>query len=219
MAVDLKLLKGYCDREKWKYKEGSDGLKLDWSHERPDGKPTEIIMLIHLKENGELFMLECGAIPPGEIDKIDDKERFFFNLLHLGWATPFGSVEIDKDGEIRFRVEIPLEDNTLTQRQFSRAVGAALQSTGIVRMLAEKAAGGEAPDEESGLPSDQLRIVVAGVIKAKMILLDPDASEADKQQARTILEKAKEILPQQMHGLVFSDDVPSSGGGRSGFQM
>lgn len=219
MAVDLKLLKGYCDQQKWKYKEDSDALKLVWDHKRPDGKLTEIVMFIHLKENGELFMLECGAIPPGEIEKIEDKERLFLNLLHLGWATPLGSVEIDKDGEIRVRVEIPLEDNTLTQKQFSRAVGAALQSIGVVRMFAEKAAGGEAVEEESELTSDQLRIVVAGVIKAKMILADPDASEADKQQARTILEKAKEILPQQMHGLVFSDDVPSSGGGRSGFQM
>ncbi|MDD2934063.1 MAG: hypothetical protein PHO76_09285 [Methylotenera sp.] len=79
---------------------------------------------IRLDENGELFQMYARAMVDAEtVNTSPHKALISSYLLKWGYDTKFCTTEMDSDGEIRLAVEIPLEDNTLTERQFSRIFG------------------------------------------------------------------------------------------------
>lgn len=80
---------------------------------------------IRLKEDGEMFsyqvQLRVGdenfSVPKGHKNEL----VLLQYLLHENYTTKFGCWEYDyTDGDIRFSVEIPLEDSELTKKQFER---------------------------------------------------------------------------------------------------
>ena len=86
--------------------------------------------VIYLRENGELiqFISGMGSSNIGGVSKSNLLEA----LLHHNSETKFGAWDYDKnDDQINYTVEIPLEDNTLTEKQFKRIVKI-LESSTIV---------------------------------------------------------------------------------------
>lgn len=76
---------------------------------------------IHLDENGELFQMYARAMVDAEtVNNSPHKALIRGYLLKWVYDTKFCAPEMDSDGEIRLAVEIPLEDNTLTEKQFTR---------------------------------------------------------------------------------------------------
>lgn len=84
--------------------------------------------VVFLMENGEMFQLNNGIGTIGDFGLPADQVSQA--LLNHNSETKFGTWELDKeDGQVKHAVEIPLEDNTLTEKQFKRIVGISEQST------------------------------------------------------------------------------------------
>lgn len=82
-------------------------------------------VIIELKENGEMFQMYMNLLDNDiNIVKITEHEHLHLMLTHLlsmNHRTKFGTWEYNPtDGEIQCAVEIPLEDATMTQKQFER---------------------------------------------------------------------------------------------------
>ena len=91
---------------------------------------------IHLDENGELFQMYALAMVDAEtVNNSPHKALISSYLLKWVYVAPFCTTEMDSDGEIRLAIEIPLEDNTLTERQFSRIFGTLTEAAD--RMIGE----------------------------------------------------------------------------------
>lgn len=85
--------------------------------------------LVYLQENGEMFQLINGIGDPKSIG-ISDMDLLNSILLNHNNDTKFGTWELDReDNSIQHTVEIPLEDNTLTEKQFKRIINLSEQST------------------------------------------------------------------------------------------
>jgi len=202
MAIQYDLLKNYLDQMGVTYTTGEAGqIQTAFEH-----KGNPIGMQINLHEDGELFQLETIAIPPGELAGKENLEQLFVNLLHFSWVTPFGAPEMDKDGEIRFRVEIPLEDGTLTFKQFIRIFGASLDSTVIIRSLAKKIIAGEELESSGEVDSNLMQMAMLAMMKARVILADSDSSEEAKAEARKVIEHAKQDLPEEILKVLLRED-------------
>ncbi len=86
---------------------------------------VQTIHFIRLREEGELFDYQVqirvddeNLVVPSDHTNINKLLQY---LLHKNYVTKFGCWEYDyTDGDIRFSVEIPLEDGSLTQKQFNR---------------------------------------------------------------------------------------------------
>lgn len=85
--------------------------------------------IVYLQENGEMFQLVNGIGDPTDIG-ISDMDLLKTALLNHNNDTKFGTWELDmKDNTLQHSVEIPLEDNTLTEKQFKRIINLSEQST------------------------------------------------------------------------------------------
>lgn len=85
--------------------------------------------IVYLQENGEMFQLVNGIGDPTSIG-ISDMDLLKTALLDHNNDTKFGTWELDmEDNSLQHSVEIPLEDNTLTEKQFKRIVNLSEQST------------------------------------------------------------------------------------------
>ncbi|QOY53234.1 hypothetical protein [Candidatus Sulfurimonas baltica] len=93
--------------------------------------------IIYLLENGELiqFTNGIGSIKATGIDKC----VLFESLLDHNSNTKFGTWDYDSnEDQINYTIEIPLEDNTLTEKQFKRIVKVLESGTvEIIKMIGE----------------------------------------------------------------------------------
>ena len=120
-----------------------------------DGKSKNFITL-KLKENGEMFQIYLNNIvDDAELLKIKGHKYMalvFQYMLKLNYDEKFGTWESDPtDGEIKFAVEIPLEDALMTEKQFTRifehiVVGGQNGFSKIIQILET----GEFPEEDAG---------------------------------------------------------------------
>lgn len=77
---------------------------------------------ILLTEDGGMFQLINSF---GNVENFGDinQSALMGSLLHHNFQTKFGTWDLDlKDNHIKHTVEIPLEDNTLTEKQFKRII-------------------------------------------------------------------------------------------------
>jgi hypothetical protein len=82
---------------------------------------NKFVHLVRLYENGELFqMYAINLVESEQVRKSPHRPIIADYLLKQAYDLKFGSAEMDDDGEIRIGVEVPLEDNTLTVKQFTR---------------------------------------------------------------------------------------------------
>lgn len=82
---------------------------------------NQFVHLVRLDEDGELFqMYAINLVESEQVRNSPHRPIIADYLLKQAYDLKFGSMEMDDDGEIRIGVEIPLEDNTLTAKQYSR---------------------------------------------------------------------------------------------------
>ncbi|MDG2989989.1 hypothetical protein L3556_03430 [Candidatus Synechococcus calcipolaris G9] len=125
MAITLNQISRYLDNHKLNYKvvlsdnqiiTGVTGDHLD-----------RFIVIIQLDEDGEFFKIYSPDILPG-VKHHRYKEAILQTLLCISWETKMLQWEYDsRDGEVRAIIEFPLEDGTLTERQFFRCLGALVE--------------------------------------------------------------------------------------------
>ncbi len=125
MAISLTQIANYLDHHNLNYKldaaynqiiTGVTGDNLD-----------RFVIVIQLDEEGEFFKLFAPDILPG-FQNHAYKEVILQTLLGISWETKMLQWEYDaSDGEIRAIIEFPLEDGTLTERQFYRCLTALVE--------------------------------------------------------------------------------------------
>jgi hypothetical protein len=80
-------------------------------------------VFVHVREDGRLLKAcASGFIESEAVQASQYKFELMYYLLHLGWRTPFGSCELDPDGDLRCVVEVPLADNHITRDQFKMVI-------------------------------------------------------------------------------------------------
>ncbi|MCX7023109.1 MAG: hypothetical protein NT080_00635 [Spirochaetes bacterium] len=134
MAVTYEEIKKYL---------GEEGIKYSWDEDRSiilTGSATAnyakgdggkaLTLIVRLEEDGEYFKL----MAPNLYSYKDgpNKLALMQTLLMVCWKTKLIEYEYDdSDGEVRCIIEFPLEDGTVTKRQFLRCF------RGIVQLVDE----------------------------------------------------------------------------------
>ena len=120
MGATLEQIAGYLNKKGWKY-------RLDQEHHRIlTGVRAEnledFLIVIQLDEDGEFFELFAPRVLSG-VKNHPHKAAILQTMLCISWETKMLQWEYDpSDGEIRAIIEFPLEDSTLTERQFNRCL-------------------------------------------------------------------------------------------------
>jgi hypothetical protein len=120
MAATLEQIANYLDRIGWKYRIDNEQHRILTGvyAENVD----EFLIVIQLEEDGEFFELFAPRILAGVNDH-PHKFAILQTMLCISWETKMLQWEYDpSDGEIRAIIEFPLEDATLTERQFNRCL-------------------------------------------------------------------------------------------------
>jgi hypothetical protein len=131
MGVTLKQIAGYLDKRGWKYKidEEEDRILTGVYAENVE----DFLIVIQLDEEGEFFELFAPRVLAGVKDH-PYRDAILQTMLSISWETKMLQWEYDpSDGEIRAIIEFPLEDSTLTERQFNRCL------YGLIRLVDEVA--------------------------------------------------------------------------------
>lgn len=121
MAMDLSTISKWLDDDNTKHELREDKDLIVFGAEAN----IQTGHFIRLIENGEMFNYQVqirandkNLAVPYDHPHIDVLLKY---LLHKNYTTKFGSWEYDyTDGDLRFSVEIPLEDGEITQKQFKR---------------------------------------------------------------------------------------------------
>lgn len=133
MTVSIDQLRKFTEQLNLKYQEVelSSGKALLLGF--PMGGSSDRIFGIQVRsyENGEMFEASAVNLIPTELcQKSNHKGPFLFYLLNTAWETKLGAPEVDKDGEVRVLVEIPLADAEMTLKQYDTI----LKTLGLVAM-------------------------------------------------------------------------------------
>ena len=121
MTVSIDQLRKFTEQLNLKYQEVelSSGKALLLGF--PMGGSSDRIFGIQVRsyENGEMFEASAVNLIPTELcQKSNHKGPFLFYLLNTAWETKLGAPEVDKDGEVRVLVEIPVADAEMTLKQY-----------------------------------------------------------------------------------------------------
>lgn len=151
MAVTLEQIAGYLSEM---------GMEFDYDRENEvitsgagDGSNAGAIF-IRTKENGDIFTLQLEPLDDNHdsLDPASTHEHIGVllpQLLYFNYNTKFGTWEYDpSDGDLRFSVEIPLEDALMTEKQFQRIIsmlGTSLDHIGKIKHILKT---GEAPEND-----------------------------------------------------------------------
>jgi len=120
MAATLEQIATYLDNIGWKYRIDPERPRILTGvyAENTD----EFLIVIQLEEEGEFFELFAPRVLTG-IKNHPYKFAILQTMLCISWETKMLQWEYDpSDGEIRAIIEFPLEDSTLTERQFNRCL-------------------------------------------------------------------------------------------------
>lgn len=121
MGTTLAQIADYLDRRDLPYRLDPQKARLitDVKAENTD----QFLIVIELEEEGEFFKLFAPRLLTGVQDH-PYKEAILQTMLCISWETKMLQWEYDPtDGEIRAIIEFPLEDASLTERQFYRCLG------------------------------------------------------------------------------------------------
>jgi len=120
MGATLQQIADYLDNKGWKYRLDREqnriltGVRADYLE--------DFLIVIQLDEDGEFFELFAPRVLSGVKDH-PHKAAILQTMLCISWETKMLQWEYDpSDGEIRAIIEFPLEDSTLTERQFNRCL-------------------------------------------------------------------------------------------------
>lgn len=124
MATTLNQIAQYLDNRHWKYHiQAADSRIITGVIAN---NVDQLPIAIALKEDGEY--LELAAPQLLQVKDHIYKGVLFQTLLAISWEVKMLRWEYDPlDGEIRASIGFPLEDASLTERQFNRVLGGLIQ--------------------------------------------------------------------------------------------
>ncbi|NDJ16009.1 hypothetical protein [Myxacorys almedinensis] len=151
MGTTLKQISTYLDTKGWKYKVDEAGCRILTG---VYGEHIEdFLIVIQLDENGEFFEIFAPRVLAG-VKNHPHKAAILQTMLCISWETKMLQWEYDpSDGEIRAIIEFPLEDSTLTERQFNRCLHSLVQlvdELALPRLKAVMETGEDPGDLEEG---------------------------------------------------------------------
>ncbi|MGB3495984.1 MAG: hypothetical protein WBA57_24865 [Elainellaceae cyanobacterium] len=132
MAVTLEEIAIYLEHGGLRYRLDPDNqsilMGIDADH------VENFLLVVQLEEDGEFFKLFAPRVLAG-VDEHPYKEAILQTMLSISWETKMLQWEYDpSDGEIRAIIEFPLEDATLTERQFNRCLYGLVQIVDEIAM-------------------------------------------------------------------------------------
>lgn len=131
MTAALEQVTNYLDCRGWKYQVEQEQSYIITGVVAEHVE--QLLLVIHVKDDGELLSL----IAP-QLLVIKDhvhKGVLLQTLLAIAWDVKLLRWEYDPtDGEVRASINLILEDNPLTERQFNRSLEALIQCVDAVAM-------------------------------------------------------------------------------------
>ncbi len=151
MGATLGQIATYLDRKGWKYKVEPEESRILTGVEADN--LDNFLIVIQLDEDGEFFELFAPRVLSGVKDH-PHCNAILQTMLCISWETKMLQWEYDpSDGEIRAIIEFPLEDSTLTERQFNRCLYGLVQlvdEIALPRLKAVMDTGEDPGDMEAG---------------------------------------------------------------------
>jgi hypothetical protein len=181
MGVTLKQIAQYLERAGWNY-------QLDEKENRIlTGVYAEnlenFLIVVQLEEDGEFFEMFAPRVMSGIKDH-PHKAAILQTMLSISWETKMLQWEYDPDdGEIRAIIEFPLEDSTLTEKQFNRCLYGLVQlvdEIALPRLKSVLKTGEDPGDLETG---ERLLLTLQEEAPGLLSLLER-AMEARKRRGR-----------------------------------
>jgi len=138
-------------------------------------------VVVQLDDDGEFFQLYAPEVLSG-VNHHPYKDAILQTMLCISWETKMLQWEYDpSDGEIRAIIEFPLEDGTLTERQFYRCLNGLVELVddfAMPRLQAVMETGRDPGDNEIG---ERLLLEIEEKSPKLLDLLE-QAMEARKQR-------------------------------------
>lgn len=181
MAVNVQEIAEYLDQLGWDY-------RIDEEEDRivtgVEGDHVEdFLIVVQLDEEGKFFRLFAPQVLSGVKDH-PHKAAILQAMLVISWETKMLQWEYDpSDGEIRAIIEFPIEDSTLTEKQFNRCLSGLVQlvdSVAIPRLREVMETGHDPGNVEIG---ERLLLSIQEQAPGLLDLLEK-AMEARKKRGR-----------------------------------
>jgi hypothetical protein len=190
--VTLELLKGYLERFGWhRYKavdepsEKEGIIYTGWrSSEAPEGYNMAIDPMV--ERNCLSFKVPKVLVAPRDTTPAERLAELLMAMGFINYRIILGKFAYDpRDGEVRFSVDVPIDENDLSYEQFQHCMGV------VVKMVEEYA--------------PKLRAIVAGEKTAQQFLEEELGSEAEMAAAfgqllRELLERLEQETRQRREG-------------------
>ena len=179
MAIQLSSIAKYLASRNIKYEESATHVITPFEVETAKGN-AEALMVFSTPVDGQVLSVESANFLPSKVvaDLISN-QKFLLSILNMAWRTPFGGCELGdgSDGpDLRFVVEVPLMDATLTEEQFKAILNGVQSGTKIVCEMALEALGTVESSSSGQDLGQQLKAAAA-------VLVSDEASVEDKQKA------------------------------------
>lgn len=189
MAATLKQIASYLDKKQWKYRIDEEGCRILTG---VYGENLEdFLIVIQLDEEGEFFEMFAPRVLSGVKDH-PYKTAILQTMLAISWETKMLQWEYDPaDGEIRAIIEFPLEDSTLTERQFNRCLHSLVElvdELALPRLNAVMETGEDPGDLQEG---ERLLLALQEEAPGLLTVLER-AMEARKRRGRRLPSEEKD---------------------------
>jgi hypothetical protein len=127
MGATLQQIANYLDNRGLQYKLEEEKSRIITGVQADN--IDDFLIVIQLDEEGKFFKIFAPEIL-SDVKEHPYKEAILQTMLSISWETKMLQWEYDPaDGEIRAIIEFPLEDSTLTERQFFRCL------SGLIEMV------------------------------------------------------------------------------------
>jgi hypothetical protein len=190
--VTLELLKGYLERFGWsRYKAVDEPFEKEgviytgWrSSEAPEGYNMAIDPMV--EKNCLSFRVPKVLVAPRDTTPAERLAELLMAMGFINYRIILGKFAYDpRDGEVRFSVDVPIDENDLSYEQFQHCMGV------VVKMVEEYA--------------PKLKAIVAGEKTAQQFLEEELGSEAEMAAAfgqllRELLERLEQETRQRREG-------------------
>jgi hypothetical protein len=181
MAATLDQIALYLDNRGWKYRLDREEYRI-YTGVQGDNVDN-LLIVIELEEDGEFFAIYAPQVIGG-VREHPYKPLILQTMLSISWETKMLQWEYDPvDGEIRAIIEFPLEDSTLTERQFNRCLTALIQivdEMAIPRLQHVMETGNDPGDTDTG---ERLLLALQEEAPGLLTMLER-AMEARKSRGR-----------------------------------
>ncbi|MGE5658138.1 MAG: hypothetical protein ACM37W_16165 [Actinomycetota bacterium] len=151
MSVTLQEIACYLDNQEWDYQIDEENSRILTAVQADNVE--NFVIVIQLDEDGDFFKIFAPQVISGVSDH-PYKPAILQTMLCISWETKMLQWEYDpSDGEIRAIIEFPLEDSTLTERQFNRCLRGLIHivdEVAIPRLQAVMETGKDPGEEDAG---------------------------------------------------------------------